>query len=74
MFDEKRSGLRSTSSTPDRELTTTPTPSTRSTGDPSRSIAYVGCGFRASSGLISSANARPSLWARSLMGGPYHGT
>jgi hypothetical protein len=39
MADENSPGLRSTSSTPAREVTTTPTPSTRSTGDPSRSAA-----------------------------------
>jgi len=50
--------VRSTSSTPAREVTITPTPSTRRIGASARSMAYMACGCRASSGLISSARAK----------------
>jgi hypothetical protein len=66
MFDENAPGSRRTWSTPARDVTTTPTPSTRRTGELSWSIAYVGCGFLASSGLISSASAWPSVCVHSV--------
>ena len=47
-----------------RELAMTPTPSTRSTGEPASSIWYVGCGSRANADCISSRSMpRPSLWS-----------
>ena len=82
--EEKISGRRSTSSTSDRLLTRTPTRSTRSIGEASRSSLYEACGWRDVSGSMASSrppsvaspspapsmSLPPSLWISLSMAPP----